>query len=200
MTLKEHFTAAQEWIQFVHEYVALLDAQLRGIKDSMAETVTECMTVISNMSRSVTDQAAKADEALLESGMSTLSHLESKEGRETATSEDKLRRLGGKFAKSVETLSLLDDKVGDYLLTLMGSLSNEDVIIQRLEHVIKGVAILQSNLIEIVPISERGLSHVDVQEFRAQVLVKLFATYTMEEEKKTYRRYFEEIRPEARVA
>ncbi len=111
-------------------------------------------------------------------------------GEEAAILESKMRRVAGKFSKHMEALSTLDESLKQELFLVMGALSNDDVIGQRLEHVCKGIHALNvaiSHVLEDFP--ERCVED-ELGVIQNDLLAYIFKIYTSEEEKRLHHHFF----------
>ena len=80
------------------------------------------------------EQHQKDVDDILESAMQGGDSKESSHDLERARS----RREGGKFSKNVEAISMYEEKLTQILVSMSGSLSNEDVMKQLLENIVDG--------------------------------------------------------------
>lgn len=104
--------------------------------------------------------------------------------------ENKLRRVSGKFSKHMEALSTLDDNLKEQLITMMGALSNDDVIGQRLEHICKGIHALNVAISHVMADYLNRCVDSEILAVKDQVLSYVYATYTTEEEKRLHEHFF----------
>ena len=108
----------------------------------------------------------------------------------TSVIENKLRRVSGKFSKHMEALSTLDDELKEQLITMMGALSNDDVIGQRLEHICKGIHALNVAITHVMADYQARCVDGEIVAVKDQVLSYVYATYTTEEEKRLHKHFF----------
>ena len=106
------------------------------------------------------------------------------------THADALRRHGGHFSKHMEALTTLDDEVKNMLMNMMGALSNDDVIGQRLEHIVQGVHALKAGLSYLLVDFSTRFNPGGVATFRNDLLDTTWKQYTMEEERDLFRKHF----------
>jgi hypothetical protein len=107
---------------------------------------------------------------------------------------DKLRRSGGLFSKHMEALETLDGELQDRLMAMMGVLSRDDIIAQRIQHVVEGLQALQMSLSYMLVDYETRCRSEDVDKFVRDLRRYLLRSYTSEEEKKLHYAVFPEDR------
>ena len=110
---------------------------------------------------------------------------------------DKLRRNAGLFSKHMEALGTLDDDLQEMLMTMMGMLSRDDVIAQRIEHVAQGLQAMQMGLAYILVDFETRCREADVDKLAADMKQFTLRSYTMEEERKLFIAAFGDLKKKA---
>lgn len=116
------------------------------------------------------------------------------ENTHLSTSDTSAVRKYGLFAKKLEALSNADGDIGNHVLSIIGLLSADDVVSQRLEHVILTLSKSQ----EII---DRLLRHEDPLNFSTKIQNEIsalhsymFKIYTTEEEKKVHHAIFNKLK------
>jgi hypothetical protein len=77
------------------------------------------------------------------------------------------------------------------LIKMMGNLSNDDVMSQRMEHVVKAIRLLQKSISRVLADPEANLRSSEVHFLCNHVLHQVLKDYTMESEKKCFKSVFE---------
>ena len=108
---------------------------------------------------------------------------------------DKLRRGSGLFSKHMEAMETLDGDLQGMLISMMGSLSRDDVIAQKIEHVATALNALQTSLTYLLTDFEERCKESGVERFTKELKTFVFRSYTMEDEKKIFYTVFPEERP-----
>ena len=104
--------------------------------------------------------------------------------------ENQLRRAGGVFSKHMEAIASLDSELQCLLLRVTGSVSMDDVMGQRLSHVISSIALLNQGIVELLSDFDRFRSPNEVKAFRNRMLTQVYRSYTAEEEKEIFHKIF----------
>ena len=202
MQLKTGTASSLDVIEFYIKFARMTGKQLDSIKANMEKAVISVMDTVTVVNQ-LLDKASTEAEAEL---MST--HLNPDEDRhramtdiqssvddifaaaqakmsvETSEQDDMKNRLGGKFAKEKESIYFLAKQTTEPLMGLMGSLSIEDVVGQRLANVGDGLrefTVCLSKLItsepdSVTPERVRGLEH----ELKKWTLARLTSTREVE--------------------
>jgi hypothetical protein len=201
---KDAFQAARILVDFIRDFTLLTEQQLMSIRHMMEETVQEVMSSVNIMS-------SKADEKRHQASGVLVQDHDTEEFRYSATRiqeeveqfkavengerrreflENQLRRAGGVFSKHMEALHTMDTELQEILFKVMGAVSMDDVMGQRLSHVIGAIHVLQNNLSDVISNYEKYLNTRDVKNFRNRVLTEVYRSYTAEEEKEIFHRIF----------
>lgn len=104
--------------------------------------------------------------------------------------KNKLRRFGGLFSKHMEALSTLDDNVRDLLFSMMGFLSNDDVMAQKLDHIGRLLHGLQISLSYVLVDFDHRFNKQEIEKVKSDLLDFTYQQYTMEEERELFARVF----------
>jgi len=111
-----------------------------------------------------------------------------------------LRRSAGFFSKHMEALETLDGDLSNLLLQMMGALSRDDVIAQRIQHVQMSLNALQTSLTYILTDFEGRCRPGEVDRFIVELKSFTLRSYTMEDEKQLFYKVFPEERKAKKVA
>lgn len=200
--------ASRNLIAFIRSYTDLLEKQLDGTRATMRETVDGVMSGIQQISDRTTQKKNEANTVLVttytaptdevrrsmdevqeevsrvfDAAQSPPAAVKAPEGDDL---RDKLRRNAGLFSKHMEALGTLDGELQSMLLTMMGMLSRDDVIAQRIEHVAQGLQAMQMGLAYILVDFETRCREADVTKLAADLKQFTLRSYTMEEERKLF--------------
>lgn len=216
--------ASRALISFIRAFTDLQEKHLQGIHETMRETVDGVMDGIRQISDTTEESKKKATEVLVTTytnpdeeqrkAMDDVQGdvdrlLESMEAGEAPAAAgapvgeaiaDKLRRNAGFFSKHMEALGTMDEKLQGLLLAMMGQLSRDDVISQRIAHVMMALQALQTSLTYVLTDFETRCKDGEVDKFIGDLKSYALRTYTMEEEKKLYFSIFPEDKLKGRKA
>lgn len=104
--------------------------------------------------------------------------------------ESKLLRSSGSFSKHLEAISMLDSNLQKLLSDVIGVVSLDDVIAQRLSHVIESLQTLQGALTHFLKDYKNECRPERVKLLRNKVLTKVYLSYSSEEEKDVFHKIF----------
>ena len=93
-------------------------------------------------------------------------------------------------------LSNLDESVRGFLFAIMGGLSMDDVVRQRLEHVSAALVAQQAGINQLIAKYNAGekVTEAFIEEIQLQMLKVMFKAYTMEDEKIVFKRVFGSVK------
>lgn len=216
MERKEETIASKLLVDFIHDFTLLTEQQIIAVRKMMEETVREVMESVMNLSDLATKNKNKANEVLVHDASkqqtvgSTRSEVEKKEDEELSpgsdessrrnTIESRLIRAGGIFTKHMEVLSRMDDDLHKLLSRVIGSVSLDDVMAQRLGHVIGSLDILQKELSLILADFKKYHTPEAIKAFRNRVLTEVYLSYTAESEREVFHQIFGHPREIKRVS
>lgn len=213
-------TATRDLILFVRSYTDLLEKQLEDSRALMREAVDGVMNSIQAISDktalkkrqanavivntytnpdaetkatmdSVQDEVNKVLEEAMNGGGAAAS-VAAKPARDTDELRNKLRRSAGIFSKHMEALETLDTELQDVLLHMMGMLSRDDVIAQRIEHVTLAMQAMQMSLSYMLVDFETRCNKEGVECLTRDLKSFIMRSYTMEEERRVHFAVFPE--------
>lgn len=184
MNSKEHFQASKILLEFVTHYVDLTQHQLLVVKEEMDKTCETIMDQVHEISSAADGKKKEADTIIVKGSL--VSSDEAFSSKQDAKDE----RSGQLFAKSMEAISSFDEQVQSIVMGVIGIISIDDVLRQRLVHVVQSVRMLHEMIAEAVPQIQAGLNTKQVLLIRNTLLTKTYRLYTMEEERALFHRYF----------
>lgn len=205
MDNKEAFHAAKILVDFVRDFTSLAEQQLMSIRELMEQTVQEVMNAVHDINSKASQKKNQAIEVLVKDRESSEFRSSTSKIREEVDEiakgnvaevqrreflENQLRRAGGVFSKHMEALHTIDRDLQDVLFKVMGAVSMDDVMGQRLIHVIDSVLLLKEGISNVVGDYTKYGKPKEVQNLRNQILSKVYRSYTTEEEKEIFHKLF----------
>ena len=212
--------ATRSLVTFIRNFTDVLEQNLQAIHVTMREAVEGVMQGISEISDKTAEKKRAANEVLVSTytnpDAETKASMDSvqdevervmamaaagnyADAAAPAAKEDdelrmKLRRSAGLFSKHMEALETLDGDLSGLLLEMMGKLSSDDVVSQRIQHVMQSLNALQTSLTYILTDFETRCRDGEVERFITDLKSFALRSYTMEEEKELFYRAFPEER------
>lgn len=213
---KERFASSREFVLFINKFTEVIELQLAGVRSMIEQSVDHVMKGINDISTEIGERAQVADRALeqtyydpdhktqelvtsIQDSVDAVienarAHLHEDSVDELAPSssllDNKLRRFGGQFSKYMEALSNIDKEAGMILYSMISALSNDDVIRQRLEHILMSVHGLQIGLSYVLIDFNSRFNLKEVDLLKKDLLAYTYKLYTSESEKEAFRDIF----------
>jgi len=212
-----YLLTCKKLVTFLADYNRILEKQLTQSREKMNKTVEDIMEVITELSNETEQKKHQATETLdqtflnpdketeefidsiqetvddvFNDAQNSVNRQETDIQKKQANHHSDLRlgRFGGKFTKHMEALATMDDKTKSLLFAMMGALSNDDRVGQRIEHISLSLNALQVGLGYILVDLKQRFQPDQVRHFRTDLLEYTFQQYTMEEEKKLFAQEF----------
>ena len=162
----------RDLIIFLEKYTELLERQLNDVRTTMGTTVVEVMAGINSISKtsSQTRERAVAE---------NLANAVPISGAPTTTN-----------AAEVAALESLDDQLRSMLVQMMGALSTDDVVGQRLEHVAQSIQAMKVGLTYMLLDFKGRFNSSGVQQFKTELMDITLKQYTTEEERDRFNEVF----------
>jgi hypothetical protein len=204
---KDVFQGSKILVDFLRDFTFLTEQQLMSVRKMMEAIVMDVMDSITKMNGETNHKKGMAKEVLIREGDSgsrfvstTLdavekrdeSHLE-KDNTKAAHKhilENRLLRNSGIYSKHLEAVSRLDADLQSLISRVIGSVSADDVIAQRLNHIILSLQFLQAEMAEFLVDHKAQCTPGGIKAFRNRVLTQVYRSYTAEEEKEIFHRVF----------
>lgn len=207
-------------VHFLQKYTETLAKQIEAVQQQMDSSVTSVMNALQELSSSTEDKKREAERVLEETYLApsastaamvssmqqstddifeqAMQSLASSPGTDpqfsnATSSGDKgadVRRMGGLFSKHMESMSLIDDSVKEIVLGMVGAMSNNDVIKQRLDHSMTSLRALHLGLANILVDLESRLTAEVIEEFKHNLLEYTFKSFTTEGERNAFKTIF----------
>ena len=195
MDSKEAFLSAKILVDFVRDFTSLSEQQLIAIRKRMEQTVEDIMQSVHQLSSKADSRVEQASSVLKKDeetdGFKTEKVDSSSAGdKDKANLEDMLRRSGGVFSKHMEALSSIDGDVNDVIGKVIGAVSMDDVMAQRLAHVTDSINLFRRGLAKVVTNFGDFNTQKKVKALRNEILTEVYRSYTAEEEKVIFHKIF----------
>ncbi len=226
---KDAFLASKKVVEFISKYTELMEQQLQGVRGAMQATVEEVMKNIHEISNKAEKKRDEANAILAKTYLepdqetthlvnniqssvdSVFKVLEQKNSKgldpfkevvvsDNADQEKNMMRMGGKFSKHMEAMSTMENELKDVLFNMMGALSTDDVVGQRLEHISLAIHALRVGLSYLLINFHERLTVADVDQFMSDLLAYTYKQYTMETEKELFKKTFGSIPQKKKAA
>lgn len=208
-------------ISFLSSYTELVEKELQSIREHVVNTVEAVMNGVEGISEK-TEQKRREVEQTLESTYlqpdaeteilmqdmqqiaddvfeKVSAEVESGGTAEAVSSSasevvlrNRINRFSSKLAASQGRLSQVDDEVTNMVFGIIGSLSSEDVIVQRLEHVVLSLKSLQTGLSYILIDYEQRCKVEELSRVIKDIKTFTFRQFTTEDEKELFHSVFGE--------
>ena len=206
-------------IGFLDTFSALMEYQLKLIRETMAGTADNVLEGVKNIS-DLTEKRKEAAEHALESayfnpdaetqvlvdGLHEMidnlfdevkDKFEKGENLEELTTaepevllQNRLKRFDSRFRSDMKNVKNLDDDLQNFMMGMIGALSSEDVIAQRLDHVIMALKVLQTGLNYVLIDYENRCNQGELDKVITDIKNYTYRQYTTEEEKTEFDTHF----------
>ncbi|RYZ57127.1 MAG: hypothetical protein EOP07_10720 [Proteobacteria bacterium] len=208
-------------VGFLSSFTLLIERELLAIRQSVVTTVEAVMQGIEDISSTVEQNKIDAEQILeftylhpdketkvliddvqqltdevIENAFKQIHDSESEPvstSKPEAAVQEGLTRLNVKLDESMGRLSKLDDSLSSSVFSIVGALSSEDLIAQRLEHTILSLKSLQTGLSFILIDYEERCRSEEIERVVKSILTYTYRQYTAEEEKERFRAIFGKI-------
>lgn len=204
---KDVFQGSKILIDFLRDFTFLTEQQLLSVRKTMEAIVADVMESITQMNSEASMKKDMAIEVLVRGKESsdqfvstTLAAVEKRDegllekdntkAAQKEVLENKLLRDSGIFSKHLEAVSRLDADLQGLISRVIGSVSADDVIAQRLNHIILSLRYLHEEMAEFLVDHKSQCTPDGVRAFRNRVLTHVYRSYTAEDEKEIFHRVF----------
>ncbi|RZA15459.1 MAG: hypothetical protein EOP10_26335 [Proteobacteria bacterium] len=168
-TVEKNHEDAEELMEFTYLHP---DAETEILLEDMQMLADE---LIEGVYREVSNKSSDGEDKISPESLTT--------SQPEIVVQNRFNRFHVKTDQSLGKLNQLDDSVSTSVLNIVGALSAEDLIAQRLEHTILSLKSLQTGLsFLLIDFSERCQPD-EVQRVTKSILTYTFRQYTTEEEK-----------------
>ena len=185
--------ASADMMSFLGEFSRLLDEHIGTVRSLLLVTVDQAMSGVMQINAAADKKLKMADEVLVKDAAS---EFVSKSAKDLDSSfkdpAEKIKHVNESLSTHMEGLGNLDESVRGFLFSIMGGLSIDDVVRQRLEHVSASLQAMQTGVSAVIEkyrtgekVSEQFVDNIQVEMMRA-----MYKSYTMEDEKKIFAKVF----------
>ena len=192
----ERDQAIKELFQLIGDYSRLIDRQVQDARSILENTVEKMMSSVQEISNAADFKFMKAEEVLVKSDSSE--EFVSKSAKEVSQgfkSSANVVTINAKISAQMAALTDLDQSVQKVLVSIMGALSVDDVVRQRLEHVTTSTHALDAGIRTLLEEYKRGTLDKDFAvKVCNSMAQQMYKSYTMEEEKAVFRGVLGEIK------
>lgn len=216
-THRDAMSASLIMVDFLQKYTEILSKQIEAVQLQMESSTSGVMVALQDLSASTEEKKLEAERVLeqtylapdagtsamvesiqkstddiFEQASRSVGHEKSPQQFSPSVSDRgvDIRRMGGLFSKHMESVSMMDDSVKDIVLRMVGSMSNNDVVKQRLDHSVMVLRALHLGLSNILVDLETRLTPEFISEFRANLLDYSYKSFTTENERNTFKAIF----------
>ena len=193
----ERALAIQDLLVFLRDFSTLVDAHLNDVRKIMITTVDEMMNSVNMINEATDFKKKKADELIVKGsdGGSFVSRSAKEVDVRYADPAERVKEFNAKLSGHMATLANLDDSVRGVLFTIMGSLSMDDVVRQRLEHVSTSIHAMKVSVENVINyFTSGGLNEAHVDAEMSVLVNKMYKSFTMEDEKTVFRRVLGDVK------
>lgn len=196
---------SRDIVLFYRQYARLTEMQLAAVQADMKKSVSEILQAVEAVNLSTQIRKEEAEAALIETHLNPDAEtatalaqtqdavdalIESMAGGSLPEETTGPSRVGAKFSKTVEAISGLHSGLSQPLVNIMGVLSYEDVVGQRLSHITSTMNHLSEELGHLVGGLNQPISQDAVEAFRHSLLTFSLSQYTITEEKQLFYKYY----------
>jgi dsDNA-specific endonuclease/ATPase MutS2 len=207
-----HFLACKTLASFLTDYIKIIEMQLSESRQVMMDTISKIMETIVDLSTETEDKKKEANEILnkifLEPDKEMADVIASTQKNvddifesvnensddNSQILENKARRMGSKFTKHMEAIATIDDKLKNIIFHMTGTLSSDDQIGQKLEHLITSLHSLQISLNYILVDLHGRLNSEYIARFKLDLLNYTYKQYTTQEERDIFIKNFPDFK------
>lgn len=196
-TVSNRDAEVTELLLFVRNFARLMDQQLSDTRKIMEKTVEQMMNSVSAINDAADIQLKKADEVLVKDkdNQTFVSKRAKEVDSNFADPAGRVKVLNEHISTHMATLGNLDESVRSVLFSIMGALSMDDVIRQRLEHVTTSMNAMENGVGRVLAEFSAGrLVDADAKLINSEMADKMYRSFTMEEEKTVFRNVLGDIK------
>jgi hypothetical protein len=185
-------SAPAEMMAFLSDFSRLVDLHVTTVREILLATVDKAMVSVSEINAATDFKLKKAAEVLVKDASGFVSKSAKDLDATFADPTSKVRHVNEGLSSHMAGLSTLDDSVRNCLFAIMGGLSIDDVVRQRLEHISKAMVSMQEGIAAMLAIHSNGavVTEAQFKIIQQDMLVTMYKAFTMEEEKKIFEKVF----------
>lgn len=219
--MSEQEDASDYLVTFLARYTQLLQGQLLNIRETMVSTVETVMQGVAGISTATEDRRQHAEkvlestyvnpdietEILIQDMQKVVDEIFEETSERFSKGQDidhlvsaepevlvrnRINRFAGRFNTEMDSLKAVDAQLSDVLFGIIGALSSEDVIAQKLEHVVMSLKILQTGLNYVLIDYDQRCNLEELEKVTKDIKSYTFRQYTAEDEKQRFWAIFPE--------
>ena len=188
-------------LRFISNFTHLLSSQLNAVQEDIEVAVETIMEGVSRISRESADQAVKADSVFV--GGDSNYPVDGKKMSEVdnpkiqkllkenaAEVSPEVAKATSNLRKYMDGFKNVDGALQTAILSIMGKLSTDDIIRQKVEHATHICAELAKLVHNMHLVTEKRLDMHTVEMLEADLLRKIQDSFTMKEEKVLFKKVF----------
>jgi hypothetical protein len=188
-----------EFMEFLSSYSKLLSAHLIDLHREMETAVLDVMNQVETISKSSESQSLIANQALTSTNgeikkvdvrekiRAELSQVDGKKVQDQMSQS--LVSAGNRLKEEMKLLDHVEMNIKDSIFKIMGYMSNDDVVRQRLEHIGQALEAMQSTISELYSQGSE-LTTESVVEANKRLSEKVLKSFTMEDERAQFKKIF----------
>ena len=188
--------ASTDLMAFMCDFSLLLDQHIVMVRNILLTTVDHAMAGVAAINAAADSKLKMADEVLV---MGQSAAFVSKSAKDIdGTFSDpaaKVKLVNETLSTHMTGLSNLNDAVRGFLFAIMGGLSMDDVVRQRMEHLTVSLAAMRDGVQKVIDeySATAKVSDEFILSVQHEMLVKMFKSFTMEDEKKVFNKVFGKV-------
>ncbi|MDB2447208.1 hypothetical protein N9W79_01145 [bacterium] len=194
------YDAKNDLVKFITNYTSLLSKQLAEVHTEMEGAVETIMDGINRISTETDEQTKNADTVLV--GDASVVKVDGKQlaadekskikelGKQGVNVSPDVVQAGNRLKEYMAGLHDLDDTLQQAIFSIMGRMSNDDIIRQKIEHIAYTCTELAKTLNEVYMDVDSKLLPDAVEGLEQELLKKVMDSYTMESEKDQFKKVF----------
>lgn len=215
MTDQSNKNGPKQLVAFLSQYGLLLENQLLDVKSILTESFNSVMTGVSNLSEATGAKKLEAESAidavylnpdqetteLVDKVQASVDDIfEAAKADSKKSSPDKtgidasqstsMARLQEKFSNKIDDVNNIEASLQALLYQMVGSLSADDVVSQRIAHVSSCLRAMQLGLANIMVDFPGRCTTDDISKFEKDLLRFTESIYTMSVERKLLKELF----------
>lgn len=199
MPNKEEFELAQkELISFLSKFSGMMVEHLCQIREVMSSTTESVMDCVGHISDARDNKKRMAETILVKKDTNQDEAADVQGGDDTFKAV--INNQGGDDPDQPATLRLkdhmksfknLDDRIEEILFLMIGSMSADDVVGQRMEHINEALGFMSNRLSTIIGTeAAKEFKTEDVEKLKSDILTLMKKSYTMVEEHQVMNKVF----------
>jgi phage-related protein len=193
----EKTQASAEMMRFIADFSKLLDQHIAMVRKILLGTVDQAMAGVMAINSATDFKMKKADEVLVQDKASAFVSKSAKDiDQSFKNPAEKVKHVHESLSNHMQSLSNLDDSVKNFVFSIMGNLSIDDVIRQRLEHVSTSLVALREGVQQILNEYSTGsrVNESNIEKVQMEMMKRVFSCFTMEEEKQIFNKVFGQVK------